>query len=249
MTTPQLVDIAIQNLREFEPPEGYYLAFSGGKDSCVIKTLADMAGVKYDAHYSVTTIDPPDLVRFIKQYHKDVIFERPEMPLLKKLETKGFPIRQGRWYCELYKENGGDGRMVITGIRAQESSRRAKRRMVEICYKGTGKRYLNIIHDWTELDVWDFIKSNHIPYCSLYDEGWKRIGCLCCPMATTKQRIMHLKKYPGYERLFRKSFERLYTNRVQAGKESVKRWKDGNAMFDWWIGIENGEPDQKVLFE
>lgn len=46
---------AIELLRQFEPPEGYYLAFSGGKDSVVIKALADMAGVKYDAHYNLTT--------------------------------------------------------------------------------------------------------------------------------------------------------------------------------------------------
>lgn len=46
------VETAIQRLQTFEPPEGYYLAFSGGKDSVVIKSLADMAGVKYDAHYN-----------------------------------------------------------------------------------------------------------------------------------------------------------------------------------------------------
>jgi phosphoadenosine phosphosulfate reductase len=73
-----LVKIAIERLKIFCPPEGYYLAFSGGKDSIVIKKLADMAGVKYDAHYNVTTIDPPDLVRFIRKYHQDVIFNYPE---------------------------------------------------------------------------------------------------------------------------------------------------------------------------
>lgn len=60
------VQTAIDRLRAFEPEEGYYLAFSGGKDSVVIKAIADMAGVKYDAHYNATTVDPPELVRFIK---------------------------------------------------------------------------------------------------------------------------------------------------------------------------------------
>ena len=45
------VENAIEVLRTFEPREGYYLAFSGGKDSIVIKALCDLAGVKYDAHY------------------------------------------------------------------------------------------------------------------------------------------------------------------------------------------------------
>jgi phosphoadenosine phosphosulfate reductase len=249
MTTAQLTIKAIEILKEFEPPEGYYLAFSGGKDSCVIKALADMAGVKYDAHYSVTTIDPPDLVYFIKRYHKDVIFDHPEMPLLKKLETKGFPLRQARWCCELYNENGGGGRLVITGIRAEESSRRAKRRLVETCYRGTGKRYLNIIKDWTSLDVWLFIKRNNLPYCSLYDEKWERIGCLFCPNESVKRKQMQMRKYPQYEVAFRRAFSRLYQNRINADNDSVKRWKDGDAMFNWWIGVDCGNLDQGVLFE
>ena len=69
------VEVAIERIKTYEKPEGYYLCFSGGKDSCVIKALADMAGVKYDAHYSNTGIDPPELVRFIKRHHPDVIFD------------------------------------------------------------------------------------------------------------------------------------------------------------------------------
>lgn len=37
------VQTAIDRFKSFEPEEGYYLAFSGGKDSVVIKALADMA--------------------------------------------------------------------------------------------------------------------------------------------------------------------------------------------------------------
>lgn len=38
------VEIAIQRLKSFEPPEGYYLAFSGGKDSQCIYHLCKMGG-------------------------------------------------------------------------------------------------------------------------------------------------------------------------------------------------------------
>lgn len=72
------VETAIKRLQTFEPPEGYYLAFSGGKDSVVIKALADMAGVKYDARYNLTSVDPPELVRFIKDEHPDVVIEVPK---------------------------------------------------------------------------------------------------------------------------------------------------------------------------
>lgn len=78
------VQTAIERLKVFEPEEGYYLAFSGGKDSVVVKALANMAGVKYDAHYNVTTVDPPELVQFIKEKHPDVILKKHDM----KTESK-----------------------------------------------------------------------------------------------------------------------------------------------------------------
>lgn len=62
------VETAIERLKRYEPEDGYWLAFSGGKDSMTIKTLADMAGVKYDAHYQITSLDPPELVQFIKTF-------------------------------------------------------------------------------------------------------------------------------------------------------------------------------------
>ena len=64
---PDRVQLAIDRLREFEPEDGYYVAFSGGKDSQVVLDLVRRSDVKYDAHYNWTTVDPPELARFIKR--------------------------------------------------------------------------------------------------------------------------------------------------------------------------------------
>ena len=102
------IKIAIERLKYFEPPEGYYLAFSGGKDSVVIKALADMAMVIYDAHHNLTTIDPPELIYFIRKYHGDVIIDRPEKHLLTRMVEKNIPpMKNIRWCCAEYKERGG----------------------------------------------------------------------------------------------------------------------------------------------
>jgi phosphoadenosine phosphosulfate reductase len=127
------VDKAIMRLQTYEPPEGYYLCFSGGKDSCVIKALADMAKVKYDAHYSVATVDPPELVRFIKDEYPDVEFEYPRykdgtvVSMWNLIPQKTMPpTRVVRYCCEHLKEHGGKGRLKVTGVRWAESARRKK---------------------------------------------------------------------------------------------------------------------------
>jgi len=248
--TIDLVKIAIERLQAFCPPEGYYLAFSGGKDSITIKKLADLAKVKYDAHYNLTTIDPPELVQFIKQKHPDVIIDKPEKTFFQYLIEKGFPTRQSRWCCEKLKEKGGTGRFVITGIRWAESYRRRnKRRMIEQCYKDGSKKFINNIIDWKDEDVWDFIKEENISYCKLYDEGWKRIGCLFCPMSN--HRKIEIKKYPKYKTAFIHAFEKLYQNRKLRNMKSVDRWRSGEEMFYWWINENRTKdvPDQGVMFE
>lgn len=125
------VDVAIKRFQTFEPEEGYYLCFSGGKDSVVIKALADMAGVKYDAHYNVTSVDPPELVYFIRSHHPDVIWDYPRdkdgnrVTMWNLIPRKKMPpTRIVRYCCEVLKESGGEGRFVVTGVRWAESARR-----------------------------------------------------------------------------------------------------------------------------
>lgn len=122
---------SIDALRSFQPPEGYYLAFSGGKDSVVVKTLMDMANVKYDAHYRVTSVDPPELVQFIKEAYPDVSREIPRdkdgkpITMWNLIPKKAMPpTRFARYCCQHLKEDGGFGRFTVTGVRWDESQNR-----------------------------------------------------------------------------------------------------------------------------
>ena len=143
------VQSAIDTLRFFEPKDGsgYFLAFSGGKDSVCLKALADMAGVKYDAHYHVTSVDPPELVRFIKQFHPDVVFDhnfgkdgKPKTMWNLIPKKKYPPTRIARYCCAELKENGGIGRTTLTGVRWAESANRMKNQgVVTIPIKNTEK--------------------------------------------------------------------------------------------------------------
>jgi len=139
------VQEAINRLKTFEPKDRpYWLAFSGGKDSVVILALAKMAGVNYDAVYNVTSVDPPELVRFIKDKYPDVRREIPHdkngkpitmWTLLRKRCTP--PTRLMRYCCEKLKESSGTGTVTITGVRWAESSNRKRNQgVVSIFHKG-----------------------------------------------------------------------------------------------------------------
>jgi len=230
------VDIAIKRLREFEPPDGYYLAFSGGKDSVTILRLAQMAGVRFDAHYNITTVDPPELVGFIKQEHPQVERHRPEMSIFRlMLLPANFmpPMRQQRWCCEALKERGGEGRFTLTGIRWAESASRQNRQMVEQCIP-LRKRMLHPIIDWTDADVWEFIRQEQIPYCQLYDEGFDRLGCILCPNEANPDRIqMQCDRWPQFVKAYIRTFDKLVRARKARGLRCT--WDTGQEMFDWWI--------------
>lgn len=258
------IDVAIDRLRHFEPEEGYYLAFSGGKDSVVIKALADMAKVKYDAHYNLTTVDPPELVRFIKEFHKDVIIERPEKTMWELIPKKRMPpTRLIRYCCEALKEKGGSSRVVITGVRWAESSRRKNsRKMAEVIKRSKAKEFLsnekiflnsdndekrrmfetcfakekrvvNPIIDWTDGEVWQFIQKNNLAYCKLYDEGFNRLGCIGCPMQGAKGMERDFIKWPKYRGSYIRAFEKMIAARKEAGLETD--WNTGEEVMSWWI--------------
>lgn len=58
--------IAIERLRAFEQDKPYYVCYSGGKDSDVIRILAELSGVKYELHHNLTSVDAPETIQYIK---------------------------------------------------------------------------------------------------------------------------------------------------------------------------------------
>jgi len=224
--------------------DGYYLAFSGGKDSIVMKELARIAGVKHVCYYNQTTIDPPELVRFIQTEHPEVRWNRPEMNLVMKMTDKshGPPTRLARWCCEIYKEHGGDGRVKLIGVRAAESPRRAAHWRKVIPNRNSGTILCPILY-WTDEDIWAFIRMRNLPYCSLYDEGFKRLGCVGCPMSGKKGAARDFARWPGFERLWKIGFQRYWARWKGAPRRDgkprwIERFSCWEELWDWWVSRE-----------
>lgn len=227
------VEVAIALLQAYENADDpYYLAFSGGKDSVVIYDLAVKAGVKFDAHYCVSPIDPREIHLFIKEHYPNVAWDFHARGFWKLVVKKGLPMRQGRWCCQIIKEAGGKGRCVIVGNRRAEGTMRKRQKCFE---KGRrdNKFFLRPIIDWSEQEVWEYIKVNNLPYCSLYDNGFKRLGCVLCPFVRDIKREMLW--FPKIVKLWQLACNRIVEVRLASGKEYKHQFKTGQELFNWWV--------------
>ena len=185
------------------------VAYSGGKDSDVILELAKMAGVNYRAIYKNTTIDPPGTIAHAIAQGAEIL--RPKRTFLEIISKKGYPNRFFRFCCKELKEYHVLDYAVL-GIRREESSKRAKRyKEPENCRvfsKNVKTRQYLPILDWTLKDVADFVTDRKIQLAPIYyDENGeidfsRRLGCMCCPLATPSKRIAQFHQYPGMVKLY-----------------------------------------------
>lgn len=227
--------MAKERIEAFKPKgnEPFYLAFSGGKDSVVMLSIIESMGYHYEAAYAPTTVDPPQLVRFIKQNFPGVNFEKPETTMWKLIIKKLMPpTRKIRYCCEIFKEKFGKNRTVLLGIRAEESAKRSKYQIVEKCVP-KGKLKVMPIIDWLSWEIWQEIEEKKLPYCNLYDLGFKRIGCIGCPM-NRQSAQRDFKMFPKYKKKYLKAFDEMLKEREK--KELPTDWKNSIDVYRWWIG-------------
>lgn len=265
MNLQSKIDYSIALLRkcekmalDYDPENGFYLAFSGGKDSQALYHIAKMAEVKFKAHMNLTSIDPPDVIRFVKHNYPDVELIKPKMSIYDMaLKKHLLPTRTIRWCCAGFKETSGAGKVTLIGIRKAESASRSKREEVEIsnhkfsgnfdqfsehkekmvtCVNGKDKILISPIINWTEREVWQFLNSNNISHCKLYDEGYKRIGCILCPMSNYKQKRKDCQRFPHVRKRWIQAIQKL----IDAGYIN-HNFADAEFGFNWWISDKSFE--------
>jgi phosphoadenosine phosphosulfate reductase len=185
------------------------------------------------------------------------------------IPKNGLPTMVFRWCCKELKEYGGLGRYCITGVRWEESARRSnnralheisgktkdekiilnndndmKRRLTEICIPKR-KFVLNPIVDWTEADVWEFIKARNLPYNPLYDSGYKRVGCIGCPLSHNHTK--ELNDYPKYKAAYFRAGKKWIEHRINKGLDHDGIMGDPEKYFDWWLnGLGGLYADKKT---
>lgn len=201
-----------------------------------------------------TSVDPPQVIRFVRQHYPDVVTHAPRKNIYDLAIERGIlPSMRIRWCCADLKEQAGADKVTLIGIRAAESTRRAKRHEVEVsnrkfsgslddfwmwqemkikekeeklirkmkregkkvnedyfsadkehevrCIGGKDSILISPIFEWSEQDVWYFLNEVvKVPHCELYDQGYKRIGCILCPMSTYRQKVKDMRDFPHVKR-------------------------------------------------
>lgn len=237
-----------------------YVCFSGGKDSTVLAELCKMAqeqyGVEYSLNYNVTGIDPPELVYFMRRHYPGLIWHPYKKSMWQLIIEKHMPpTRLVRYCCAELKERGGEGKMCSTGVRWAESvNRKNNRTAYEVFGKTKEQRMLfsdnddgrlgfencmmkrklvcNPIVDWADSDVWDFIKMQNLSYCELYDKGFKRLGCIGCPLSGSLQMKQDFERYPKFKKLYLMAFDEMLKTMPDKSKMS---WKTAEDVMKWWV--------------
>lgn len=238
------VDMAVERIKFHCKDKKTLVAFSGGKDSQCCHHLAKMAGIDFSAQYSITRFEPPELLSFIRDNYPDVTFRRAyKRSLVDEIGDIGLPNRWFRWCCDAKHRKTPGFDIAVIGIRWAESARR-KMRWSDFGRKQDGTFYVCPIVDWTDNDVWEFLNSQDIPHCSLYDEGYTRIGCVCCPLAPNHMRsdaarwpkIAHAL-YLGHAKNWKKAVD-AHGRTVRGSFYRMLEHGSAEAAFEYWL--DNG---------
>lgn len=217
------------------------------------KARYEAMGIPYTIHYPAMSF--PRLMR------------KKKMP----------PTRLKRYCCKVLKEHGGRDRVCVTGVRWSESVSRSKQRGVaevqnrksggltllndndesrkefETC-QIKGKRVVNPIIDWTDDDVWEFIAMRNLTVNPLYAMGYKRVGCVGCPMSSKAGEA--LDAMPKYKANWIRWFGHLIEDAKRDGRpvfmgsaeDYYNFWISGKALpkDDGQISFDDEEDDDGI---
>ena len=165
------------------------VGWTGGKDSTVVlalwrDVLREAGGGEAPFAINLDTgCKFPEVLAFrdrlAREWGVDVTVVRPEVDLAR------YPLAADPVQCcgelKIRPLNEAISRLkipaLLTGVRADENPDRAHRPWFED--HGDHVRILPIL-EWTELDVWTFLVREGIPWCPLYDHGYRSLGCVPC---------------------------------------------------------------------
>lgn len=141
--------------------------------------------------------------------------------------------------------NGRRGRNLVLPFDNSEN-----RRTFEICYADCEKR-LNPIAEWDNQNIWDYINYWKLEQCCLYQEGFSRLGCIGCPMATEAHKRMEFRRWPKFKQQYLWTFGKMVEERKRRGMSMLNHSNTAEEWFEWWVRdrLSYKEDEQQLELE
>ncbi len=138
------------------------------------ETLAVLDAVKarYDYDVALFRPEPAAVERYVTENGRDAFYNSIEMRReccrIRKVEPLGRALAGKKAW--------------VTGQRRAQSATRTELAIQEDD-PAHGMVKFNPLADWSEEDVWNYIRANDVPYNALHDQGFPSIGCAPCTRA------------------------------------------------------------------
>jgi len=176
------------------------VSFSGGKDSLVILDLVSSVTKDFTAIFIDTGLEHPHTRDYVRRISQEKGFRLLTAEAGDAFEDNfpafGPPAKDFRWCCKVCKlapatklieERFPKGTLTVEGNRRLESFSRAHTMLVEENPFVPGQVIVNLIREWTALDVWLYLIWRKLEYNPLYDEDLERVGCWMCPSSLASE--------------------------------------------------------------
>ena len=234
--------------------DAFHVAFSGGKDSCVLLELVKKALPKgsFIVIFGDTGMEFPDTYDTVQKIKaqcdaQNIPFYTAKSHLTPQESWNLFgpPSRTLRWCCSVHKstpqtlklreitgKNDYTG-LAFVGVRAQESYARSLYEYENNGKKIKGQFSHNPILEWTSAEIWIYIYAHHITINTAYKKGSARVGCLCCPMGGGRACYIEHQNYPNEVNAFHNIIRQSYQN---SDIKDINDYIDKNG----WSARKNG---------
>ncbi len=189
------------------------LSCSLGKDSVTVLHLARQFRPEVPAIYIDTGLDFPETEAFkdklTAEWNLNVQTYRPTRKNVKHRNEldPNLNLSNPDLCCDLLKVEPTERALRdldawIVGLRRDETEFRQDLEPFEIVQRPDGLPMTRIapIYDWTESEVWDYIRTNEVPYHPAYDRGYRSMGCMPCSKAGLRGRFERAGRWEGSDK-------------------------------------------------
>lgn len=108
------------------------------------------------------------------------------------------------------------------------------RKIFELCYRDREKR-VNPLAYWNDADIWNYSRDVKLEQCSLYSEGFDRLGCIGYPLAREQNRRREFSRWPKFYEQYLRTFDRMLERRRQCGDAILDYASTAEIWMEWWL--------------